>query len=114
MAAIRGSALPITIYVSGVDLTGATEITLVFARKLGQSPIAALTKTKSDSDITVTYEAGETRSKLTLTLADTETATLTGELCYTLYIDDGSDGGAWVPDNGGTGAIQFSDSVKKA
>jgi hypothetical protein len=113
LAAIRGSSVPIKVLVSGVNLTTATEITMVFAWQSGTSPLTPLTKTKSGGQITVTYDAPTTTSALSLTLSDADTATITQQIFYTLYINDGTAGGDWVPDNGGNGVIQFIDSVHK-
>lgn len=110
MAAIRGSSLPIEVVISGVDLTLAT-ITVVFARATNQSP--QVTKSTTAGDITVTYDAGTEKSTLSLTLEDSETANWIGEVCYAIYVDDGTAGGDWIPDNGGIGSIMFTNSVKK-
>lgn len=112
MAAIRGSALPIEIQVSGVNLTDATEITFVIAWNVGQDPIIP-GKKKSTGDITVTYDAGTETSTLSLLLSASDTSTLTRSVHYALFVDDGSPGGDWVPDDG-LGVIQFVNSPKKS
>lgn len=108
MAGIRGSSLPITATITGVDLSLAT-ITMTFALKKGLSP--ALTKTTTSGAITVAVTDGN--SVLSLTLTDAETANWRSEVIYTIYVGDGSAGGNWIPDDGGVGVIQFVDSVKK-
>lgn len=111
MVAIAGSALPIRIEVEGVDLTGAS-VTVVFALRVGLKPF--LTKTTGAGQVTVTYDAVLDTSIIRLTLSDTETKNMVGDIAYTVYVEDGSEGGAWIPDNGGVGTITFKESVPRA
>lgn len=111
-AAVRGAALPITVYVAGVDLTSATEIIMTFARSFNSTP--TVIKKKTLSEITVTYDSGNSRSVLTLTLSDSQTASWTGDVHFSVWIDDSTTGGYWTDKASGIGTIQFANAVQRS
>lgn len=113
---IAGSSFPIEINVAGVDLTlpNVTEIWFTVAWRPGESPIQTIpVKTKTGAAIAVTYDGPTSTSKLSLVLSDTETAGLTQDVAYAIYVDDGTPGGPWIPDNGGHGTIRVCKAAKK-